>query len=256
MKKVMLSLSLVAAMVVSLAGGVSAAGAVSVNVDSKPVVFPDGQPYVDSNSGRTMVPVRFVSESLGATVDWDGVNRTVKMARSGKVITLKAGQKQALVNGKTIQFDASATIKEGRTFVPLRFVSEAYGAVVAWNPDKQLVEISTKAPTVKDDAGKNHPVQESEKYFQAFHNSLVIKNGVISGIVPKPSQKGIFVQFQMSLKDDRIVKIIQNGGTFSYNVNEVSNFELIVRDTKGTGKRLSGYSYLNFPSLVPTKVVD
>jgi len=42
---------------------------VKVYVDDQLVKF-DSAPYIDSNS-RTMIPVRFVSEKLGATVEWN-----------------------------------------------------------------------------------------------------------------------------------------------------------------------------------------
>ena len=59
-----------------LAGNVASAANVKVMVDNKLVVFPDQGPYIDKND-RTMVPLRFISETLGADVDWDADTRTV-----------------------------------------------------------------------------------------------------------------------------------------------------------------------------------
>jgi len=116
---------------------------IQVKVDNVSVQFPDAKPYIDPSTSRTMIPIRFVSEKLGASVEWDGANRTVTMTKEGKQISLKIGEKKATVSGKQITFDAAATLQNNRTFVPLRFVSEAYGAKVDWLATERLVLITT-----------------------------------------------------------------------------------------------------------------
>lgn len=116
---------------------------IQVKVDNVSVEFPDVKPYIDPSTSRTMIPIRFVSEKLGASVEWDGANRTVTMTKEGKQISLKIGEKKATVSGKQITFDAAATLQNNRTFVPLRFVSEAYGAKVDWLATERLVLITT-----------------------------------------------------------------------------------------------------------------
>ncbi len=113
---------------------------ISVLVNGKEVNFPDELPYVNQDS-RTMVPVRFVSESLGAKVSWDNDNRMVIIDNEDKIIKLKIGENKADINGKTIVFDTSALIQNGRTMVPVRFISEALGAKVGWNQATKTVEI-------------------------------------------------------------------------------------------------------------------
>ncbi|WP_342405574.1 stalk domain-containing protein [Brevibacillus sp. FSL K6-2834] len=116
---------------------------IQVKVDNVSVHFPDAKPFIDPSTSRTMIPVRFVSEKLGASVDWDGANQTVTMTKDGKQISLKIGEKKAVVAGQEITFDAAATLQNNRTFVPLRFVSEAYGAKVDWVATERLVLITT-----------------------------------------------------------------------------------------------------------------
>ena len=113
---------------------------ISVVVNGKEVVFPDELPYVNQDN-RTMVPVRFVSESLGAQVEWDNDNRMVIICKDDKTIKLKIGESKADVNGKTVTFDTSAIIQNSRTMVPVRFISEALGAKVSWNQTTKTVEI-------------------------------------------------------------------------------------------------------------------
>ncbi|WP_134687543.1 copper amine oxidase N-terminal domain-containing protein [Brevibacillus migulae] len=229
---------------------------IRVTVDGKGVNFPDSKPFLDAQANRTMVPVRFVSQALGATVDWDSANQTVKINRQGKAIALRIGEKKATVNGQSISFDAAAQLHGSRTFVPLRFISEAYGAQVEWRAPENLVAIRTTQSVIKDDSGKNHPVNESDPTFQAFHKSLQIKNGVLSGTVPKSWASNIRISSGFYFKDGRVPVIMETGGSFSYKVNELEAFGIVVLDTKGKGKRLAVYSYRNLPSLTPVKVVD
>jgi hypothetical protein len=82
---------------------------------------------------RTMVPMRKIFETLGATVDWDGSARTVSAAIGDTSLRLSIGSDIAYVNGEEIRLDAAPFIQNDITFVPLRFVSEASGAEVQWD---------------------------------------------------------------------------------------------------------------------------
>ncbi len=113
-----------------------------VLVNGVEVTFPDTQPYIKNN--RTLVPVRFVVEQLGAKVDWDQKNKEVAIEKDGKKILLKINSKDILVNNQKITIDAPAQLKDDRTMVPLRFISEAFGASVGWNQNDKIVTIETK----------------------------------------------------------------------------------------------------------------
>lgn len=80
-------------------------------------------PYIDS-SGRTMVPVRFLAESLGATVGWDGAKRQISIALDNKKIVMTVGSKAYTINGSSKTMDTVPVINKGwdRTMVPMRFV--------------------------------------------------------------------------------------------------------------------------------------
>ena len=88
------------------------------------VYFPDQQPYIDA-AGRTMSPVRFVSEALGAKVDADK-DSVVTIERNDVVIKHKIGTNTMAVNGASKTCDTKSVLtKQYRTMVPLRFISEA-----------------------------------------------------------------------------------------------------------------------------------
>ena len=134
-------LCLVLAMTTLLATGAMAASATAatgpdVRVNGELVDFPDGQPYVDANS-RTMIPVRFVTEALGAKVSWDGPNQTAVIEKDGTTVKIKIGSTDLTIvkSGKTstVKMDTAAVVKDGRTYVPIRFVAEALGAKVDYS---------------------------------------------------------------------------------------------------------------------------
>lgn len=105
---------------------------VEVYVYGNPVVFPDQKPFIDESVNRTYVPVRFVSEALGADVEWVGDEQKVKITKADKLITLTINNKEAYVNDSVLVLEAPPVIVNDRTMVPLRFVSEALGEVVGW----------------------------------------------------------------------------------------------------------------------------
>lgn len=113
-----------------------------VIINNRLVDFPDVKPFINKDS-RTMVPVRFVSNELGAAVNWDGLTKTVTIQQGGKTIILVIGNTFAHVNGQRIIFDTAAEIVDGRTMVPLRFISETFGAKVVWDGRLKTVYITT-----------------------------------------------------------------------------------------------------------------
>jgi len=126
------------------AAGVKAQG-IQVQVDGDPVRFSGIGPR--EMSGRVMVPLRGVLEKLGAYVDYDAGNRTVIATKGDTNIELGIGQRFATVDGNRVDLDAPATIVAGNTMVPLRFISEALGSRVSWNPYSSTVAINTGAAT-------------------------------------------------------------------------------------------------------------
>jgi iron complex transport system substrate-binding protein len=121
---------------------VSQAAGISVIINGNQLKT-DVSPYIQD--GRVMVPFRALFEALGATVGWDDVNKAVTGTRNGKEIKLTINDKTAKVEGKSVELDVPATITDGRTFVPLRFVGESMGADVEWDSDSQTVKVTLDA---------------------------------------------------------------------------------------------------------------
>ncbi len=133
-KTIIIVMALLLMMVLAVPAWASYNYNVRVYVKDGLVAFPDQKPFIDTKANRTYVPLRFVSEALGAEVNWDGAKQTAIVKQDGKVVTMKIGSKAPTVDGNTKTLDAPAKLMNGRTVVPLRFVSEALGVKVDWVP--------------------------------------------------------------------------------------------------------------------------
>lgn len=104
----------------------------------------DQAPYIKND--RTYLPVRFVAYGLGIGdngIIWDEIGRTVTLMKGDKVVQLKIGSTTMLVNGAAITMDTAPEITAaGRTCLPIRFVAEAFGAVVDWDAATQTTTIT------------------------------------------------------------------------------------------------------------------
>jgi hypothetical protein len=90
---------------------------------------------------RTMVPVRFVGEIFGAEFAWDGKLSKATFVLDDVKIELSIDSKTAMVNGRAVALDSEPVIIEGRTMVPLRFVSEYMGASIDWDGQTRTATI-------------------------------------------------------------------------------------------------------------------
>lgn len=102
----------------------------------------DSAPYVDPNTNRTLVPLRFIAETFGATVNWDEGSKTVTITLNHKEIKLQIGNSTAYINGEEETLDQPPVIINSRTMVPLRFIAEAFGATVDWDDTTQTILIT------------------------------------------------------------------------------------------------------------------
>jgi hypothetical protein len=116
----------------------------TVKYNGEAVTFPDAQPFVDSNS-RTLIPVRFVAETMGADVSWDSDAQAAVIEQSGITITVPIGSDTITVtkNGstRTVKMDTQAVLANDRTYVPIRYVAESLGAWVGYSDLYSTVQI-------------------------------------------------------------------------------------------------------------------
>ncbi|HOM01402.1 MAG TPA: stalk domain-containing protein [Acetivibrio sp.] len=101
----------------------------------------DVPPIIEN--GRTLVPIRGVFESINAYVDWLPEWQTVNVLKDDKIITLRINTNIAYVNKEAVKLDVPPRIIDGRTLVPIRFISESIGAEVGWDDATKTVIINT-----------------------------------------------------------------------------------------------------------------
>ncbi|MBY0215890.1 stalk domain-containing protein [Paenibacillus illinoisensis] len=91
--------------------------------------------------GRTYVPIRFISEKLGAAVNWNQSTKEVTIQKDGKTIRWVVGNRQVKVNQQTVMQDAPLLLKNSSAFVPVRFVGEQLNTSVEYMGSKHMVVI-------------------------------------------------------------------------------------------------------------------
>ena len=113
-----------------------------------------------NKQGTILVPLRLISENLGATVDYNGSTKTITIIESNTTLKLYIGSKSASINGSTITLAASPELVHQTTIVPLRFISEQLNCSVDWNSSKQIVSIISKTHTMPNttDTNTGHPI--------------------------------------------------------------------------------------------------
>lgn len=147
---------------------------------------------------RTMVPMREIFEELGYILDWDEKNQKVMAQNGNSVIEMTINDKTAYVNYTSSVLDSPPIIKNNRTFVPLRFISESTGFDVYWNEKEKIIDIT---PPILDITKSN--VNDS---IVAITTNNMQGSGVII------SDTGLIVTNYHVMEDAKYVTILLNDG--------------------------------------------
>jgi phosphate transport system substrate-binding protein len=101
---------------------------------------PDVAPIVDS--GTTLVPLRLISETIGADVNWDSAKQQATIDTAGYTVVFSVGQASYTVNGAAKALPAGVPkLVDGRTMVPIRAFAESIGAKVDYNASANIASI-------------------------------------------------------------------------------------------------------------------
>lgn len=122
---------------------------IGVFIEGKQQVYT--QPPVNWK-GNVLVPLRGIFEALGATVKWEPSTQTITATRGSTTVVLTIGSSTAYVNGKPVKLHAPAQLINGTTMVPIRFISEALGGVVAWEGTSRTVIVFQHEPKIETSA--------------------------------------------------------------------------------------------------------
>lgn len=141
----------------------------------------DAKPFIEN--GRVLVPLRGIFEKLGAVVEWLEEEQAVVVSGDGLTVRFIIGRDSAelvKVDGaepvtETVRLDVPARIKEGRTFIPVRFVAETLGADVTWDDVHRTVVIETgERQSLAYERVTPQDIQDSQdliSWYQANHKT-------------------------------------------------------------------------------------
>ena len=150
MKKLIIVFVIITLTVCATTIASAAVNKINVAIDDRPAAVPDGGPYLNSDY-RTMIPIGFLSESLGCEVETDE-NGSATIKKGDIVIDLYTGDYYAWVTdmstgaARRMVFDTKFVAKDGVIMVPIRFISDMLGDGVEWKNSLNQVNIQSSGP--------------------------------------------------------------------------------------------------------------
>lgn len=139
--------------------------------------------------GTTLVGLREIFEILGVTVNWDDTTGAIKAKTTDMELTLIPGTKTAKINGTPVELSTAPKQVGGNIMIPLRFVSEAFGAEVKWDAANNIISINTAPQTATEKqeikqieyptlniAEEGSKITYEEAVAKALKNSLALKS--------------------------------------------------------------------------------
>ncbi|WP_162551171.1 copper amine oxidase N-terminal domain-containing protein [Paenibacillus tepidiphilus] len=115
---------------------------ITVQIDQKKIDLKGNHPVQQNNT--ILVPLRPLFEGLGLKIGWNPKTGQITGTKEGFSIQLQIGKNTAVVNGQTKKLIVAPQLIRGAVYVPLRFVSEAAGVEVGWNPKASLISVTSK----------------------------------------------------------------------------------------------------------------
>ncbi len=260
--KRIISTVLMFVMLITLSINVSAGDKpVTVHLDGNQLEF-DVNPIIDN--GRTLVPMRKIFESLGATVDWIDETRTAIAVKGDIKIEISIGKYEMFINSKSVPLDVPAQLIDGRTLVPARAVSEGLQAKVDWNEDLWRVIIISKeganTPQKVYEAWQLHPgdaqVVKDEKFnarfffsYQHLPDDLFVEaNGLAPFLENRDEALCSGIELLWDLYVANTINKIQLASNYTYNFDalEGADSQTIVDTYRGLLQQLGMRAEDNF----------
>lgn len=237
---------------------------INVIIDGQNISF-DVPPQIINE--RTMVPLRAIFEALGANVNWDQSTQTITSMKNDTWVSLTINEQYMYVNGNIITLDSRACIVDGRTLVPVRAVSEAYGTIVDWNGDTNTVIITSPKKEVSNEIYQlPDPLNVLSKAIQQKGSSLNEEYWSISEYYDNAK---FWISYQLEYdcviftymtSDTSIALVLSNDDdpgiefTAQYGTNKDILRGYITGSTfeRATGSNLSGYEAANAMTVINT----
>ena len=178
---------------------------------------PDLVPVI--HKGRTLVPLRFVSEFFGAEVQYEATTRTGVVKVNGKTVQFPVGESYYLLDGKKMSLDTETLNISGRIFLPLRAISEdVMDLKVAYQ--NKVIAIGDQAPLGSDEVDvikerigayvkvssltelKNYLIQSKENYRYLTDKSTQTDGAAAPAPAESPSRESAAVEGESASQDN------------------------------------------------------
>ncbi len=176
---------------------------IAVYIDNTPLYL-EVQPMIQE--GRTLAPMRAFFEALGAEVDWEPDTRTAVGTREGITVRVPIDSTTPTVNGEMRTISVPARIINGRTYIPLRFVSEALGDEVVWDGATRSIWITTAHKEGESDEEETTPEEEMDPEVEMMPEEEMIYDSVnislTSDKVLFPAGGGQVIGFTVQVTQD------------------------------------------------------
>ncbi len=114
-------------------------GSNTVYVNDEEINLSSPPAYIDEGSQVTMVPLRFISDIIGAKVEWVPNTKEIIITQNETVIRMIVKSRKATVNGKEFDLSCEPQIREERAFVPLKFITQNFGFTTDWVPETKTI---------------------------------------------------------------------------------------------------------------------
>lgn len=137
----------------------------TIQMDGKRLEIPENLGII--KDGRVFVPIRFIAEELHAQVHWDSAQQKVTIDQNQNKITLWIGSHLYRLNEVKRTVDVTPFIHQNRALVPLRFVSEALGLQVHWDPARKVVSLNSSGVAQQSLASRSADSISNDVYFLA-----------------------------------------------------------------------------------------
>ncbi|WP_028608251.1 stalk domain-containing protein [Paenibacillus harenae] len=103
----------------------------AIKLDSAPIQM----------NGVTYVPVRFVSDAMGAELLFNGQTGQITVLRGSKMMEMTLGKKDLNLNGVLQSSEVTPIVRNFRTLIPVRLFSEKLGLTVGYDPKVKKITI-------------------------------------------------------------------------------------------------------------------
>lgn len=148
---------------------------INVYIDGGQVGFDTAPEIVE---GRTFVPLRAIAETLDAQVEWNSDTKEITLTKNGVSTKLAIGNTSVTTTdgsaSESEQLEAAPYIKDERTMVPLRFITESFGMDVGWDDETHSVSIKSPEEKEQEDSQEDEEENQNDEQEQEQEQEKII----------------------------------------------------------------------------------